>query len=111
MKKVIWSSLIISVLFTLSGMLTNLISYWKRKELVFYKTISGGEYMGFKGFGIMMHHLFPMSSSEGTAERGKIWLSFNLGDFIKVLLLSYIVAFVICLAIKYIKEYIKKSRA
>ena len=41
------------------GALLNYYSFEKREELLFYKTIVGGEWIGQSGFGWLQNHVYP----------------------------------------------------
>lgn len=102
MKKIILRSVIISAIITaavnLAGFLTNLFTYKTMRKMFLCRQLSGGEWMGWQGFGLMMEKTFPMSSIDDPVT-GSTWLSFDplnlLPTLIGVFLLVFVVSFII----------------
>ena len=54
MKRILQKSLIVSLAVCTAGFLINLVSWRLAGRLVFYRTLSGGEWMGYEGFGLLV---------------------------------------------------------
>ena len=110
LKKALLFSLIPTVVITGGGMLLNFIYFMNTEELLFYTTITGGEYIGQKGFGLLQNHVYPMYVGGVQQGRDRIWLEFSPDSLIQTLLVVFICSFII-LAIVFLLIAGKKSKA
>jgi len=71
--------------------------------LLIYSSLSGGEYQGYIGFGILLEHIYPMTrfgEGAGTIKH----ISFDILNFLITFVIIFIIVFVIVLIIKTIKK-------
>ena len=101
MKRILKKSLIVSLAVCTAGFLINLVSWLLAGRLVFYRTLSGGEWMGYEGFGLLVNRTFPMSSADHPVS-GSTWLTFDPSGLIVPLL----AVFVLTAAVLTIRERI-----
>ena len=108
MKKTIIKSLIISSIITAVGTLTNFLCAKLGDFLLIKATLSGGEYQGYVGFGILLEHIYPMKEGSGS---GKItYLSFDIINFILYFVIIFIIVFATIFVINKIKESKKEEK-
>ena len=98
--KTLLFSLISSVGFTAVGFLINLISYLTTENLFFYQKLTGGEWKGQEGFGLLLNHKWPFEWEGQVVTRERIWIEFSPQSLIRPLVLSFIIAFVIILLLR-----------
>ena len=98
--KTILFSLISSVGFTAAGFLINLISYLTTENLFFYQKLTGGEWTGQEGFGLLLNHTWPFEWEGQVVTRERIWIEFSPQSLIRPLVLSFIIAFVFILLLR-----------
>ena len=80
------------------GALLNYYSFKKREELLFYKTIYGGEWIGQSGFGWLQNHVYPFVWEGEVINRGDtIWLEFSKASLIDSFFQMFKIAFVVFL--------------
>ncbi len=77
MKHILSKTAAVSFFITFAGFLINLVSYLARGSLVFFRTIYGGEWMGYSGFGLLLNRTFPLTAAGDPAAAGSTWLSFD----------------------------------
>lgn len=99
MKNIILKSIIISLGINIMFLIINLVSYFSANRLFLAIKLSGGEWMGYSGFGIMMNKTYPMSTVD-KAVMGKTWLSIDPFSF----LIPFIVIFALTFVILKIKQ-------
>ena len=105
LKKHLIKSLSISGVLTLFFFIINLISAYLFHHLPLAITLSGGEYIGEQGFGVLLEKIYPMSivgEESGVSEH----ISF---DFYS-LIVSFIVLFIAVLIFCIIESKIKKNK-
>ena len=102
MKKVLIKSLIISSIITAVGTLTNFLCAKLGDFLLIKATLSGGEYQGYVGFGILLEHIYPMTNGEGASKITH--LSFSFVNFITYFVLIFLIVLLILYIIKRIKD-------
>jgi len=104
MKKNIIKSLIFSSIIMAVGTLTNFLCAKLGDFLLIRTTLSGGEYQGYLGFGILLEHIYPMTNGSGP---GKItYLSFDIANF----LIYFVCIFILVFAFIFVINKIKKSK-
>ena len=103
MRKVFIGSIITALAIEIAGAAANLISFYVSGELIFAHMITGGEWMGWSGFGMLLNRTYPMSSPEHPAS-GSTWISFHPGSLVRTLVLSFAAAFVILLIIHLVRK-------
>lgn len=102
MKKILLKSALISLGINVAGLIINLITFFACGSVFLAIPLSGGEWMGFVGFGIMMNKTFPMTTSSEVVKSTK-WLTADPLSFI----IPFIIFFVIALVIQRIKQKIR----
>ena len=102
MKKTIIKSLIISSIITAVGTLTNFLCAKLGDFLLIKATLSGGEYQGYVGIGILLEHIYPMK--EGASAKTITHLSFDIINFILYFVIIFIIVFATIFVINKIKE-------
>lgn len=102
MKKLIIKALIITGIINVIGCLTNFLCAKFGDFLLIRASLSGGEYQGYIGFGILLEHIYPMSDggSSGTITH----LSFSILNFLTYFVLIFLVVLLILYLIKKYKE-------
>ena len=103
MRKVFIGSIITALAIEIAGAAANLISFYVSGEFIFAHMITGGEWMGWSGFGMLLNRTYPMSSPEHPVS-GSTWISFHPGSLIRTLVLSFAAAFVILLIIHLVRK-------
>lgn len=103
MKKLILKSLVITTIINAVGVLTNYLTAKLGDFLLIYVSLSGGEYRGYVGFGILLEHIYPMT--DGTRATH---ISFSILNFITYYLLIFIIVLLILFIVKRYKEKNKK---
>ena len=93
MKKIIIKSLIITTIINAIGCLINFLCAKLGDFLLIYVRLSGGEYQGYVGFGILLEHIYPMTDGSGPSKITH--LSFSILNFITYFVLIFIVVFII----------------
>ncbi|MBQ6591324.1 MAG: hypothetical protein IJJ24_10515 [Solobacterium sp.] len=101
MKRILKKSLIVSLAVCTAGFLINLVSWRLAGRLVFYRTLSGGEWMGYEGFGLLVNRTFPMSSADHPVS-GSTWLTIDPSG----LIIPLIAVFILAAAVLTIRERI-----
>ena len=108
MKKILIKSLIISSIITAVGTLTNFLCAKLGDFLLIKATLSGGEYQGYVGFGILLEHIYSLSDGSSP---GKItYLSFDILNFLLYFVVIFIIVFVAIKVIDKIKDGKKKDK-
>ncbi len=95
MKRILTKSFAIALIITASGFLTNLISYFIHGSLVFCRTLYGGEWIGYSGFGLLVNHTFPMTTPDDPVASGSTWLEFYPSSLIAPLIITFLIAFAV----------------
>lgn len=103
--KSILLSLIASVGMTAIGFLINLISYLTTKNLLLCQKLTGGEWTGQEGFGLLLNHTWPFQWEGQVVSEERIWIEFSPQSLIPPLFLCFFIAFVIIFPLR-----VKKSR-
>ncbi len=105
MKKLLLKSLIISSIITAVGTIINLVSVLVWDKLLLFVGMSGGEYQGYVGFGILLEFIYPMSGPGEVA--GKVrHLSFDIVNF----LIYFVMMFIIVFGFMYVIRLLKKAK-
>ena len=94
MKKIILKSVFVSLGINIMCLIINLFTYFSANKLFLAINFSGGEWMGYSGFGIMMNRTYPMSTTDKIVE-GKTWLSIDPISFLIPFILIFVLIFVI----------------
>ena len=102
MKKIILRSVIIAAAVNLAGFLTNLVTYMTARKMYLCRRLSGGEWMGWQGFGLLMEKTFPMSSIDEPVT-GSTWLSFDPISLLPTLIAVFLLVLIVSLVIRGIK--------
>ena len=98
MKKVMIRSLITAAVIEIAGLLINLFSFKSNGRLIFAKEYSGGECMEWRGFGLYLLKLYPMSSGENPVPSTS-HLSFDPISCLITLLIGFVISFVVFMII------------
>ena len=102
MKKLIIKSLIITGIINVIGFLTNFLCAKFGDFLLIRASMTGGEYQGYVGFGILLEHIYPMTNGEGASKITH--LSFSFVNFITYFVLIFLIVLLILYIIKRIKD-------
>ena len=106
MKKIIIKSLIITTIINAVGCLTNFLCAKLGDFLLIRASLTGGEYQGYIGFGILLEHIYPLTNGIYS----KItYLSFDILNFLTYYVLIFVVVFLIILYITKRKSKKKKK--
>lgn len=108
MKKILIKSLIISGIINVVGCLVNFLCAKIWDFLLIYVHLSGGEYQGYVGFGILLEHIYPMT--DGSSPGKVIHLSFDILNFLLYFAGIFIVVFAIIYFINKRKEKNKDKK-
>ena len=92
--KEIKKSIMISVFINFSCFLINMITYWLFGKIFLCIKLSGGEWVGYDGFGVMLNKTFPMSTSDISLS-GEYWISFEPISLLATLMLFFIIPFIL----------------
>ena len=92
MKKLLIKSIIAAFAIEIIGAAVNLISYAINGSFPLAKQLSGGEWMGWIGFGMLLNRTFPMSSQDHPVS-GSTWISFYPGSLVMTLLGGFVISF------------------
>lgn len=94
MKRITLKSVCISLGINIVCLIINLFTYFSVNRLFLAIELSGGEWRGYSGFGIMMNRTYPMSTTDKIVE-GKTWLSIDPVSFLIPFILIFALTFVI----------------
>lgn len=108
--KALLFSLIASVGLTAIGLVINLISYHISGDFLFCRHLTGGEWMGQEGFGLLLNETFPLTVDGYTYGSSRTWIEFAPDSLIKCLFMFYVIAVAILLPTFLIIHKIKKDR-
>ena len=100
MKHIIKKSLLISGIVNLLGIAINLLTYFVMKKMFLCIIYSGGEWVGYDGFGIMMNKTCPMSASPNQDIQGETWLSFEPISLLVTYILFFVIVFTVLLVLR-----------
>ena len=98
--------LIISLAVNTIGFLINMISYFTSKTLLLSIPMSGGEWSGQAGFGLMLNHTYPMTSA-ANQEHGRIWIQFEPVTLFVTIVIVFVISYII---LKIISIKAKKNK-
>ena len=101
----------VSIFVNMAGFLTNLIAYHTTGNLVFYKVLPGGEWVGYYGFGILKNRTFPMTVAGDPHANGEAWLSFDPAGLFMTVLGVFVLLFVILLLVNLAVTGIRRRKA
>ena len=106
MKKNFIISLVITVIINFICTIINFIcaKFYDFLPLSYY--LSGGEYSGYLGFGVLLEHIYPMEYIKDSTYSHISHLSFSFTNFIICFLLLFIIVFVV---VYFIRKYILKK--
>ena len=108
--KALLLSLASSVGLTAIGLVINLVSYHTSGDLLFCRHLTGGEWIGQEGFGLLLNHTYPLTVDGYTYGSSRIWIEFSPDSLIKCLVMFFVIALVILLPTFLIIHKIKKDR-
>ena len=97
-------ALISSVSLTAIGFLINLISYLTTKELILCRDLTGGEWSGQEGFGILLNHTWPFQWDGQVVTRERVWIEFSPQSLIFPLVIFFVISLIVFLLINKIKN-------
>ena len=92
MKKQLLKSIIAAFAIEIIGAAANLISYTVNGRFLLAEQLYGGEWMGWRGFGMLLNRTYPMSSQDHPVS-GSTWISFDPGSLVLTLLAGFVIAF------------------
>ena len=101
----------VSIFVNMAGFLTNLIAYHTTGNLVFYKVIPGGEWVGYYGFGLLKNKTFPMTIAGDPHANGEVWLSFDPAGLFMTVLGVFVLLFVILILVNLVITVIRRKKA
>lgn len=99
MKRIALMSLLFSALLTAAGMLINLASYVFMDELLLAHNLSGGEWMGQQGFGLLREEIFAFGP-EGASGGNQVSLSLDPMSLVATFAIMFVAAFAILLILR-----------
>ena len=113
MKKIIVKSVVIAAIISaavsLIGFLTNLFTYKNFRRMFLCRQLTGGEWMGWQGFGLLMNKTFPLTTMDDPGAGGSTWLTFDPSSLIVTLAGIFLLGFIVSLVIRIIIRNIKKA--
>ena len=92
--KEVKKSILISVLINFICLSINMITYWLFNKMFLCVKLSGGEWVGYDGFGVMLNRTFPISTP-GTSLSGECWISFEPISLLVTLANFFIIPFIL----------------
>ncbi|MBR6321846.1 MAG: hypothetical protein IKR59_03155 [Lachnospiraceae bacterium] len=110
MKRIILTSAIISIAVNLTGLLTNLFTYANFRKMYLYRRLSGGEWMGWQGFGLLMEKTFPMTTINDPATSGRTWLSLDPISLAVPLIVVFLAVFTVLFVIRMIRKSVQARK-
>ncbi|MCR5594228.1 MAG: hypothetical protein K6G12_00115 [Lachnospiraceae bacterium] len=110
MKKVFIRSIIAAVAVEITGAAINLVSYAVNGEFPLAIMILGGEWMGWRGFGLLLNHTYAMSSPDNPNAHDSTWIDFAPRSLVSTLLVSFMISFAVFFIIYLVKKYWPASR-
>jgi hypothetical protein len=102
MKKNLKLSIIITGILNVSCALINYICARFFEFLPIGFHMSGGEYDGYSGFGILLEKIYPMTAYPGESE-ASLHISFSITSFLIFFVLTFILIFAIISIIKLLR--------
>ena len=103
MKKIIAKSAIIAAIISaavnLTGFLTNLFTYMNFRRMFLCRRLTGGEWMGWQGFGLQMNKTFPITTMDDPGAGGSTWLTFDPSSLIAAVVGIFLLVFIVSLVI------------
>ena len=103
MKKLLIKSTIAAFVIEIIGAAVNLISYASNGRFLFAKQLIGGEWMGWRGFGMLLNRTFPMSTHEHPVS-GSTWISFDPSSLVTTLLTGFVISFIVLGIIRWARK-------
>lgn len=94
MKKVMIRSLIFSLVFEVIGAVINLVSFFATGKFLLATRLNGGEYMGQRGFGLMLNKVIPFDPASNPSG-GRTWISIDLMTLLPALAIGFVLGFII----------------
>ena len=110
MKKNIIRSLIAAVLLEAVGVIINLLSYCFSGEFLLAQKLYGGEWEGWRGFGMVLNKVWPMFISDTEPIKVSSWISFDFTSLYVTLVMGFWLSFIVCTIISFMYPVRKKVR-
>lgn len=95
MKKNIIQSLITAVILEAIGVIINLITYHVSGEFFLAQVLYGGEWQGWRGFGMVLNKVWPMVISDAEPFKVSSWISFDFTSLYATLCLGFWLSFIV----------------
>ena len=95
MKKNIIRSLITAVILETIGVIINLITYHFSGEFILAQELYGGEWQGWRGFGMVLNKVWPMVISDAKPFIVSSWISFDFASLLVTLCVGFLLSFVV----------------
>ena len=108
MRKIAIKSLIITSIINVVGCLTNLLCALLGDFLLIHVSLSGGEYQGYVGFGILLEHFIPLTTVDDPVS-SSTKVSFSILNFVTYFIFIFIVVFAFVYYLNRRKENKKKK--
>lgn len=98
MKKVLIRSLITALVINTSGMIINLVSFFTNGTFLLAQQINGGEYTGWRGFGLLLSRIIPYDPVHNPNE-SRTSISLDLQSLLFTLIAGFILGFIVFLIV------------
>ena len=108
MKKVIIRSLIFSLVFEVIGAVINQVSFFSTGKFLLATRLNGGEYMGQRGFGLMLNKVIPFDPVSNPSD-GRTWISIDLMTLLPALAIGFVLGFIIFFIVYLVRRKWEKS--
>lgn len=96
MKKNIIRSLLTAVILEAIGVIINLITYHFSGEFLLAQELYGGEWQGWRGFGMVLNKVWPLVIPDTKPFEVYSWISFDLTSLLVTLCVGFLLSFVVC---------------
>ncbi|MDE7122331.1 MAG: hypothetical protein K2O42_09240 [Oscillospiraceae bacterium] len=98
MKKVLIRSLITALVINTTGAIINLVSFFANGTFLLAQRINGGEYTGWRGFGLLLSRIIP-DDPVHNPNAGKTSISLDLQSLLFILVAGFVLGFIVFLIV------------
>lgn len=103
MKKVLIRSLITALVINTVGAIINLVSFFSNGTFLLAQQINGGEYTGWRGFGLLLSKIIPFDPVNNP-NASKTSISLDLQSLLFTLVAGFVLGFIVFLIVHFVNK-------